>query len=81
MGLTLELPLWRFHDLIDLLSGKLNHIAPDIKPSEGPARYSADNPLSLGSACSAMESSWKHPRSYPGHSYRPLHPFLCVHCQ
>lgn len=44
--LTFELPLWRFHDLIDLLSGKLNHIAPDIKPSEGSARVdSADNPL------------------------------------
>lgn len=64
--LTLELPKWRFCDLMDLLCGKTSPIAPDTKPLEGSICYSADNPMSQDSVCSAMESSWNCPRSSVG---------------
>ena len=53
----LELLTWKFHDFMDSLYGKINHIAPDVKPPERSTGYSVDNLISQGSACLDMESS------------------------
>ena len=61
-----ELPTWTFHNFMGPLCGKISHIAPDVKPPEGPAGYSTNNLTSPDSAHLVLESSWNCPRSCMG---------------
>ena len=75
-----ELPTWTFHDFTDPQCGKISHIAPDVKPPEGPAGYSTNNLTSPDSACLVLESSWNCPRSYVGTQLHVSH-VSCTQCQ
>ena len=76
-----ELPTWTFQDFMDPLCDTISHIAPDVKPPEGPAGYSANNLTSPDSACLVLESSWNVPGVTWGHSYmRPMRPEADAKC-